>query len=188
MTEQEASECIEEIMNENLPERWKHEFGLGNAKTQNWLPYSYFTVKSKCYKTEGRVCEKKGHSCVRKIVAYTKWPKREAWRRAGRCIEKLVRVFGDGWEAYKLNTAPAEVRTGMKLLHSSESPDVCERCQKSKERVCGLVCDAGQFHETVSATKAMTAMLDLVTRVRSKSDFGSATVFLQKKTNGVPWW
>ena len=47
MTKQEASECIVEIMNENLPERWKHEFGLGNAKTQNWLPYSYFTVKSK---------------------------------------------------------------------------------------------------------------------------------------------
>ena len=65
MTKQEASECIEEIMNENLPERWKHEFGLGNAKTQNWLPYSYFTVKSKCYKAEGPVCEKKGHSCVR---------------------------------------------------------------------------------------------------------------------------
>ena len=78
MTKQEASEFIEEIMNENLPERWKQEFGLGNAKTRNWLPYSYFTVKSKCYKTEGRVCEKKGHSCVRKIVAYTKWPKREA--------------------------------------------------------------------------------------------------------------
>ena len=72
MTKQEASECIEEIMNENLPERWKHEFGLGNAKTQNWLPYSYFTVKSKCYKAEGRVCEQKGHSCVRKIVACTK--------------------------------------------------------------------------------------------------------------------
>ena len=35
MTKQEASECIEEIMNENLPERWKHEFGLGSAKTQN---------------------------------------------------------------------------------------------------------------------------------------------------------
>ena len=39
MTKQEASKCIEEIMNENLPERWKHEFGLGSAKTQNWLPY-----------------------------------------------------------------------------------------------------------------------------------------------------
>ena len=34
MTKQEASECIEEIMNENLPEGWKHEFGLGSAKTQ----------------------------------------------------------------------------------------------------------------------------------------------------------
>ena len=124
------------------------------------------------------MCEKKGHSCVRKIVAYATWPKREAWRRAGRCIEKLVRVFGDGWEAWKFNTAPGDVRTAMKLLHSSESPDVCERCQKSKERVCGLVCDAGQFYETVSATKAMTAMLDLVTRVRSKSGFDSATVFL----------
>ena len=120
MTKQEASECIEEFMNENLLERWKHEFGLGRAKIQNWLPYSYFTVKSKCHKAEGRVREKKGHSCVRKIVAYTKWPKREAWRRAGRCIETLVRVFGDGWEAWKLNTAPGEVRTGMKLLQSSE--------------------------------------------------------------------
>ena len=135
------------------------------------------------------VCEKKGHSCVRKIVAYTKWPKREA-RQAGRCMEKLVRVFGDGWEAWTLHTAPGEVRTGMKLLQSSEKPDVCERCQKSTEMVRGLVCDAGQFYETVSATQAMTAMSNLVTRVRRKSDFDSATVFLHKKRRvffgGVP--
>ena len=35
MTKQEAPECIEKITNENLPERWKHEFGLGSAKRQN---------------------------------------------------------------------------------------------------------------------------------------------------------
>ena len=95
-----------------------------------------------------------------------------------------MRVFGDGWEAWKLNTAPGEVRTAMKLLHSSESPDVCERCQKSKERVCGLACDAGQFYETVSAAKAMTARLDLVTRVRSKSDFDSRNGLLALKNEG----
>ena len=99
-------------------------------------------------------------------MAYTKWPKREAWRRAGRSIEKLVRVFGDGWEAWELNTAPGEVFTGMKLLHSSESPDVCEAVSKiEREGVWPGVCDAGQFYETVSATKAITSMLDLVTRV-----------------------
>ena len=54
----------------------------------------------------------------------------------------------------------------------------------------GLVRDAGQFYETVSATKSTTAMSELVTRVRSKSDFDSATVFLHKKRRvflgGVP--
>ena len=121
MTKQEASECIEGIMNENLPERWKHEFGMGSVKTQNWLPYSYFTVKSKCYKAEGRVCENKGHSCVRKNCGVHSGRNEEAWRRAGRCIEKLVRVFRDGWEAWKLNTAPGEVRRGMNVLQSSEN-------------------------------------------------------------------
>ena len=58
-------------------------------------------------------------------MAYTKWSKREAWRRAGRCIEKLVRVLGNGWEAWKLNTAPKEVRTGKKMLQSSGSMCVC---------------------------------------------------------------
>ena len=101
--------------------------------------------------------------------------KREAWRRAGRCIENLVRVFGDGWEAWNLDTAPEEVCTGMKLLQSSEKADVRERCQKSK------VCDAGQFYETVSARQAVMAMSDLVARVRNRSDFDSATVFLHKK-------
>ena len=90
----------------------------------------------------------------------------------------------------EIEHAPREVRTGMKLLQSSEKPDVCERCQKSQEMVCGLVCDAGQFYETVSATKTMTVMSDPVARVRSKNVFDSATVFLHKKRRvflgGVP--
>ena len=54
-------------------------------------------------------------------MAYTKWPIREAWRRAGRCIEKFVRVLGNGWEAWKLKTAPKEVRTGKKMLRGAIS-------------------------------------------------------------------
>ena len=121
-----------------------------------------------------------GHSYVRKIVAYTKWPKREAWRRSGRCIERLVRDLGDGWEAWKLNTDLEEIRTRMKMLQRSGSRCVCERCKKPKEEVCGRVCDAGQFHETVSARQAMASLSDQVNRVRNKSDFDSATAFLQK--------
>ena len=34
MTKQEASNCIEEIMIENLPERWKHEFSLKSQDTK----------------------------------------------------------------------------------------------------------------------------------------------------------
>ena len=38
------------------------------------IPYAYSTVKSKCYRGEGssrfqRTCEKKSHSCVRKIIS-----------------------------------------------------------------------------------------------------------------------
>ena len=58
-TKHEASECIEEIMNENLPRRWTRVRLKKCARTQNWLPYSYLTVKSKCYKEKGRVFEKK---------------------------------------------------------------------------------------------------------------------------------
>ena len=96
MSQREAAECMEVIMNENLAKRWHREFGLSSARTQNWLQYSYFTIKSNCYKETGRVCQKIGNSCVRKIVAYAKWPKGEAWRRAGRCIKRLVRDFGNG--------------------------------------------------------------------------------------------
>ena len=184
ISKQEASECIEEIVNENLPKRWHHEFGFRSVRTQNWLPCSSFTVKSKCHKKKGRVCEKKRTLvCGENCGVQKKRPKREAWRRAGRCIENLVRVFGDGWEAWNLNTAPEEVCTGMKLLQSSEKADVRERCQKSK------VCDAGQFCETVSARQAVMAMSDLVARVRNKRDSDSATVFLKKRRvflGGVP--
>ena len=92
-------------MNENPPERWKHEFGLGSAKTQNWLPYSYFTDKSKCYKAEGRVCEKKGHLCVRKIVAYTKVAE--------------TRGLATGWKMYrKVSESVWRRLGGLEIEHS----------------------------------------------------------------------
>ena len=82
-----------------------------------------------------------------------------------------------------MNTAPEEVRTGMKVLQSSEKADVCERCQKTKEIMCGLVCDAGQFYETVSARQAMMAMSDLCeTRVILAVQRSSCTI-----TKGVLW-
>ena len=121
MSQKKAAEFIEEIETENLQKRWHHESGLSSARTQNWLPYSYFTVKSTCYKKTERVCQMLEHSRVRKIVACTKWPKREAWRRSGRCIERLVRNLGDGWEAWKLNTDLEEIRTRMKMLQPSGS-------------------------------------------------------------------
>ena len=156
-------------MNENLPERWRLEFGLESA--QNTKLVAILVL----------------HRQVQVIRAYgtlwrtQKWPKREAWRRTGRCIGKLLRVFGDGWEAWKLNTAPGKFRTGMKLLQSSEKADVCERLSKIERDSVRPGVRRSQFYETVSATQAMTAMSDLVTRVRNKSDFDSATVFLHRK-------
>ena len=63
MSKQEAAECIEEIVNENLPKRWRHEFGFKSVRTQNWLPYSSFTVKSKCHKKRDE-CAKKADTRV----------------------------------------------------------------------------------------------------------------------------
>ena len=42
------------------------------------LPRGYVTIKSKCFAHGdmiGRVCEKDGHSCARKICSYSQWQK-----------------------------------------------------------------------------------------------------------------
>ena len=92
MSQQEGIIVYRRNCERKLAEEVAPRVRLNECQITELVPYSYFTVKSECYKEKGRVCEKNGHSCVRKIVAYTKWPKREAWRRAGRCIEKLVTV------------------------------------------------------------------------------------------------
>ena len=56
-----------------LSRMWHHKFGLSSAETQHKRPYLHSMTKE-----HGRECSR-----VRKIVAYTKWPKREDWRRAG---------------------------------------------------------------------------------------------------------
>ena len=51
----------------------------------------------------------------------------------------------DTQSIHLINTLPHEIRKGMNILRPRAEARICE------EKVCGLVCDAGQFDETVSS-------------------------------------
>ena len=50
------------------------------------LPFCYVTVKSKCWQGAVRVCAKTGHSCVRKVLAYSSWTKKAYLAKCSPCF------------------------------------------------------------------------------------------------------
>ena len=101
----------------------KSLIGVSNAFSSVHIPYAYFTVKYKCFKSVAQqccnqllpatpttkphpqshtphpshTCNKYGHSCLRNIISFKKVPGRAAFKRVGRAFMHLVKEAAPGY-------------------------------------------------------------------------------------------
>ena len=136
---------------------------LGIRATSWVLPYCYVTIKSKCWFGGVRVCKKFGHSCVRKIISYAKWPRRRLWRSLHRGWETLLKHFGDTSDVWSLKDAAHQLKLMSKLpANPWPSHPKCCRCYRNMHSFEGIVGDAGQFYEVVDACQAIHEATELL--------------------------
>ena len=132
------------------------------------VPYFYGTVKSKCL---GHTCKKLGHSCLRKVVSFSAWPRRRRWRFVHRALEAVLKFTGIGDEVWSLKEACRifDERMSHVVGHACV---VCDRCSQRKPRLVLLTADAGQFFEVVKPHEAISAarrVLEKCSRMSGKS-------------------
>ncbi|OLP76138.1 hypothetical protein AK812_SmicGene43967 [Symbiodinium microadriaticum] len=137
---------------------------LGLNAASSVLPYTYVTIKSKCWHKGIRLCTKPGHSCVRKIVSYARWPRRQLWRSLHRAWESILKHFGDTCDAWSLDDAARKLQQLHRLPQNpgGDCPTCC-RCFRAMGRLEGITGDAGQFFEMVDACTAIQEATELLT-------------------------
>ena len=137
---------------------------LGLNAASSVLPYTYVTIKSKCWHNGIRLCTKPGHSCVRKIVSYARWPRRPLWRSLHRAWESILKHFGDTCDAWSLDDAARKLQQLHRLPQNpgGDCPTCC-RCFRAMGRLEGITGDAGQFFEMVDACTAIQEATELLT-------------------------
>ena len=100
--------------------------------------------------------QKPGHSCVRKIVSYARWPRRPLWRSLHRAWESILKHFGDTGDAWSLDDAARKLQQLHRLpLNPGGDCPICCRCFRAMSRLEGITGDAGQFFEMVDACTAI---------------------------------
>ena len=92
LTQVEADEKIKVAIQAMVPPRLHRSLQI-SAKTPR-LPSMYVTSKSKCHDPSanrlGHTCSKEGHSCCRKVISFTSWPRRKSWRDVGTALETVT--------------------------------------------------------------------------------------------------
>lgn len=118
------------------------------------LPYCYITLKSKCWQGPVRTCKKANHSCVRKIVSYSNWPRRQTWRSLHRAWDFLLKRAGDSCDTWSLDDATTRLQIQLRELPRNPGGK-CARCFRKIQGIQLTVGDAGQFFEVVAPAKAI---------------------------------
>ena len=90
LTVHEANVHIQRALRTLAPSHLQSWLGAGLAC--EWVPYAYGTIKSKWHSSGAHLCAKPGHSCVRKVVVYCRWPFRHRWR----LVVRVTSSFGNG--------------------------------------------------------------------------------------------
>ncbi|CAK0802605.1 unnamed protein product [Prorocentrum cordatum] len=173
----EANEWCLAVMGQLLSEPMKQFLGFDRYRTV--LPYYYATIKSKCFVSGAKVCEKVAHSCVRKIVSCAAWPRRRRWRFLHRGLEHVMRASGGGDEVWSLKDAASTMEVRMAAARVRDGQSICARCHVRKYRVVGLVADAGQFYETVTPQSALSAAHQVLLRCAQTT--GKTTVSVARR-------
>ena len=128
------------------------------------LPYSYGTLKSKCWTDTGmKFCRKRGHSCIRKIVSYFGWKKRNLWRSMHRAWDSILKHFGESCDTWSLSDASQRLRCMSSLpTVCPQGNNFCSRCFRAMADLEGCTGDAGQFFEMVQANTAVAEAEELL--------------------------
>ena len=141
------------------------------------LPYVFNTIKGKCFQAgEGKVCDRPGHSCCRKVVSFSAWPAKNTWRSISRAIETVTKRYVPGCETWRLRDAAHDIKTKLQSLQGGATT-TCQRCHQAKMAYEGIVADAGQFFESVDSTELQGNMLYVLRQAALASGQSSVTVF-----------
>lgn len=181
MSVEEAQAWCVALLTAFVPARLRRQFGVVPGRW--FLPYCYNSMKPKCFSNGRRSCEKPGHSCMRRIVSYVKWPARRMWRQAGRALTFILQMTICTDEIWALNTARRDLERKMARLLPARQAGRCDRCHGACAEIQGITADAGQFFECVSAFQACSALDEVLTLARKNGHttvtvVGSRVVFL----------
>ena len=99
-----------------LPQHLSH-FARKSKWAHYRLPYAYTTLKQKCFQSEvAQTCTKPGHSCFRRIIAWTTHPAKSLYRGAARAISGMITALNAGFETASLHTAIPDLRRAVAKL------------------------------------------------------------------------
>ena len=149
------------------------------------LPFCYVTVKSKCWQGAVRVCAKTGHSCVRKVLAYSSWTKKRTWRSAHRALDTILKHHGDSCDTWSLADATKQLKEQLWCLPQNPS-GCCQRCFRVMQPCEAIVGDAGQFFEVVTPSTAIQEAQELMTIFASQAVDPHVTVCHHRKR--IAWF
>ena len=169
-----------------LPPYMTH-FG-SHSRWKNWrLPYMYVNVKSKCFDSGvGRICNKLGHACCRRVVSWAKHPCRWLYKQNARAMEASVRLWGQGLETRDLSTAVSDFRAAVNnLKHEHGCLSTCHRCGEPKPSLCLWVGDAAQLFEEVARDEVLLRLKHIL-RDLEASTGGYAVV--TRKNRRLHYW
>ena len=142
----------------------------------------YPSVKSKCHDTtracSGRVCPRQAHSCCRKIVSFASWPCREQWKSIGRAVETLTKRYCEQGELWRLKDAAPQLQEALRNFAPPAIPErhTCAGCRRRKPVWSGLVADAGQMFESISAAEVTEAFAYVCNRAEASLGLNTITV------------
>ena len=157
--------------------------------TSRWaagLPTLYSSIKAKCWGDGCRTCERDGHSCVRRISSWIRFPARPLLRRVGRAWRLAILLHGHGRGTASLVTAARDLRDRTAKLEVLPARAPCRCCQGQRRRVCGLVLDASSMYERTPAQAVYRAAQNLVRALRARG-FRGVLVRRSRQLRGRLW-
>ena len=175
----DAERWCRQVLQVLLPARLQRFLMLRRYKSV--LPYYYCTIKSKCFSSHGRTCNKPLHSCVRKIVSFASWPLRRRWRAIHRGLETVLKCTGIGDEIWCLRDACRVLDSRMRFAGLSCGAGFCRRCGCSTPSVAFMTADAGQFYGSVKAHHAISAARQVFMKAERITGHNTVTVLRGKR-------
>lgn len=169
----EVNHWLHTLLVRILGESLRQKLGI---ETTIWLlPYVYVTMKDKCWFRGVRICPDPSHSCVRKVVSYATWVKKNTWRSIHRGWETIMKHHGDTCDTWSLDDASNQLKQKLWQLPVNRS-GLCDCCRSPMKRCEGFVADAGQFYEVVSTGTAIKEAYELISIFTETSPDAHVTI------------